>query len=412
MGHATKRARTDMSSMDTDDHDGPSRQQGTPGVEPVQILRKQKSRKIDKYTVVAGGTTWVKSANDGTSTNLWSYFPWEFINLFLTDMEAIEISQKYRYWKCVKAEVSFKNPKCVQSINAGTTPSDLAGVNDHAQLYTYLDDMWLTGVSQWPSIANDTLPVLANVQSLVNSWRTNGYTSGTARALEQLDQPVNRFYPASPDVETIVMGPGHESSYEWDCPSPYWRGTGELINGLPVQAGRETGQMVELRTGFSRWDEHIGSVGMLQGYDTADVVNMAVLNPQTAVNQDPNAGTKWRGYTYLEASLQSRYMPSQILFSTNDPMPRVWLTLQPQLGGLDSGIAQSSCQVDFEVKYTLLCTGRVPRELNPNSVLFTNPSNTRSAGVFAQTMESVNYLPIFRPVKTELDLDEDDAPKP
>lgn len=369
---------------------------GQPGV-PLPLSRDQHSRKVDKFTLKFSGTTFVDSASDGTNVNLWGNFPWEYMQLFTGDETAYELSQKYLYWKAVGIDMEFKNPVCIQNI--GTTASGLqsSGQNDHAQLYVYRDDCYLCGVGNGPTPENITPLSAASINDLQRSWHNNGLSNGTATSLQNLDFGQWRFDSASPDVKAMGMGAGQGIKVGWNIHCPYWRGTGEFLNSRPfssLSGGYDSAC-------FSRWDESLGIVGLINKRGAGPGVSIKEVSLHQALDRGQVPGRNWWSYPVLPAQMNGI---ADQTFRSPDPIPKLFLQLQPQLASLEAGVGQSKAQVQWEMTIHLACTGRIPRQLRQSF-----PTDRPLTGVFGKNFESINNLPIYRPINSGYDVDLDDT---
>lgn len=372
-----------------------------PGTIPLPLSLNQFARKVEKYTLKFSGTTFVGSATDGTNENQWYNFPWEFYKLFIAPNQVQEIIQKYRYWKGISIKIQFKNPICIQDMSASTTGVVSAGMNLHTQLYTYLDDMYLMGPASKPAPSNDDTFSYAELDVLQASWKKNGLNAGAAVKLPFQDISYNLFSSTSPDVEAIGMGPGQGVTHGWHMPSPYWRSTGELL--VPSRQKTNTTTSVTMEA-FGRWDEMLGYTITIRPEDDAPTLHMSIIEQAACFNTRPEDGPgKYWTNSRNDAGLK-KVLPHIIPFATPEPIPRIYLQLQPQLGSIDAGVSNSICQLQYEMEVVIACTGRVPRE---QSVY--NPGHAPTSGQFGSGAESINMAPIWKPMYSNYDVDQSPA---
>lgn len=359
---------------------------------PIELSHAQHTRKVDKYTVKYAGTTWVVMGTDGTNNNLWSNFPWEFIQHAVNSNEVNELCNKYLYWKATHIGIEWKNPICKQEISSagGTVTS---GLNTSAQLYGYLDDMYLTGVATRPQVANDSTDGIVNYYDRAISWNNNGETAGTPVVLPTLDMASTVLRHNFPDVKAIGCSAGQSMDFGWNIHSPYWRATGDFQCTPNDPDGVNNDRLL------LRWDEHCGMIAKWTNTNEGTVfVQECPRNMDGRPDAPGGINGTWIQVSSGDQSERSGGMP----FMASDPIPRMWLQLQPQSGGLVSGSTPSQVQVQFEVTVTLACTGRVPRmaEHNFNSL-------RKQGGRFGTGREAANTVPIFRQVHIKIDEDLD-----
>lgn len=384
--------RMKMETSESHSGNGSSGSGGTdPGVNgvPIELSHTQHSRKIDKFTIPYAGTTWVDMSTDGTNENMWSYFPWEFMKHAITSWTTQEIANKYMYWKATHIEIVFKNPICHQEISsAGGTV--ISGLNTSAQLYGYLDDMYLQGIATRPFPNNDTVGTIDSYYDLMRSWKNQGQSGGVITLLPKVNMESTIMSHNYPDVKAISCSAGQSMQFGWNIHSPYWRATGDFMNTPQSSGGASDNQLL-------RWDESCGMIGCwFSATQNAVTVQSCPENfdtRQTATN------VNWAGATFGTGAVLTNFGQP---FMCSDPIPRLYLTLQPQTGGIATGATPSQCQVQFEAHITIACTGRTPRILN------IEPTNIKpNSGQFGNGREAVNTLPIYRHVFIRADTDLD-----
>lgn len=316
---------------------------------PLPLLADQNQRAIDGYRLKFGGTTWVKPSSDGTApnNNLWSIFPWEFYQLFIQKEQVNEIVASHMYWRAKKIKVEFKNPLCVQAIQTTTDPLAAAGQNVQAQMFTYSDNMYMFAPTDRIGADTNNIPTglsKADLTALVDSWDTAGYAGATPSFLPIFQVTNGSFSSGTPDVKSLGMGGGQAVTHSWNIHSPYWRSTTNLFD--------TTRDFDTNRPSMPRWDEWFGTIGY--GVNGNNVAPAALPGWETQI---PTANRN--AQPQVTAAFETVYTP----YRCPDPIPRLFLQLQPQLGSLGTGgQAASACQINFEMEVDLELTGRVPRQ--------------------------------------------------
>lgn len=87
-----------------------------------------------------------------------------------------------------------------------------------------------------------------------------------------------------------------------------------------------------------------------------------------------------------------------MVYSSPDPIPSLWLTLQPQLASLTAGTGAAKVQVQFEISVSVDLTGRVPRVTRaetPNTLPITGSSYLYDLGGVGTN--NLNNIPLFVP---------------
>lgn len=355
---------------------------------PIPLARDQHQRRTDKYVLKFSGTTWVDAANNGTNNNVWSKFPWEFVNVWMGGVTAQEIRSSHLYWKATHVHVQFKNPQCVQNIGNPTTGVVQSGVNTQAQLFGYLDNMYMAGIDTEPGTGpSATPPTHAQMTTLVDSFDTHGYQGGVPVLLPATQVNQSTFTSSTPDCKEMGMGGGQSIDFGWNIHSPYWRPTAEF-------------SAVSNGTASARWDEYMGYVGSYApigagavpaaaNYNVIDYsdVNNPALTAETYANIQPIPGA------VTTVGLLSSYP-----YMNPDPIPGLYVQLQPQLSSITVGTGTSICQLQFEIEVELLLSGRIPRMTTNIYGGVQGVSNTTSAtGPFVH----FNRIPLFRPLCVE-----------
>lgn len=377
---------------------------------PIPISLPQFTRKQDIYTLKFSGTTWVESSVANTRHNNWHNMPWEFCRMFMAPDNIRELHSKYLWWKATNIQIQIKNPVCVQNI--GTTTSGLVqtGQNNQAQLFGYLDDTYLTGVTTKPGPTGSAQTTATFLGDLGHSFGGHGYNSTTnvPQFLPSADIDQDLFDHATPDVKTCGMGGGAAMEFGWNITSPYWRDTGELL----WAAWNTTTPLV-----CSAWDERLGT--------TRDIMPVGSVNASTAT-QFYGPGLFARAGAAAAPIAQAvnpdswNPLPTTIVVADGDPIPKLWLQLQPQLNSVETGTAESVVQIQFEMSVTLLCTGRVPRRINTAGGGIAYLNTNMSIPQYGVGRQAVNTLPIYKPCGTDYitaatlvrDAEEEKEPEP
>lgn len=323
---------------------------------PLPLLRNQNQRSIDHYRLKFGGTTWIRPANNGTANNVWCNFPWEFYPLFIQQEQIQELLMRWMYWKADRIKIEFKNPLCVQNIGDSTSGLAASGTNIQAQLYAYADNMYMIA----PGSSTPENNILADLSNLVDSWDTSGYIGGTPIFLPSSTVSQNNFTSGTPDVKSLGMGGGQMEAFSWNIHSPYWRSTTNFHDATVSGAAE---------TYMPRWDEWHGRIG--------------IVAESGSTVQAPTA-SRYTQPTSNGGNVSQAYM-------CPDPIPGLWLQVQPQLASLSTGVGDSACQVNFEMEVDLSLTGRVPRQVS--QIAF----NNQAAGglFFGSSMVRSSARPLF-----------------
>lgn len=345
--------------------------------DPIPMAMPQHQRAVDHFTIKAAGTTFVGPGN-GTGAqsenNTWHRFPWEIPTLFLTDWTVHELVNKYTMWKCEKVNIVFKNPLCIQEIGSTTSALATAGQNLHANLYAYQDNMYIEGVRQpFPG------QTAATITSLMKSWKHHGYDGATPVKLptRYLSDTAAMFQNNWPDVKQCGMGPGKSLGFSWNVNNKYWRPM-ETFKILPQDAGAGAFSPAN----FPRWDQRFGSIGHpLNSQPSTWTAKVPASLNTTAPSADPN---KFRWSLITDGGFP---------YADPDPMPGIYLQLQPQLGAISTGVSDSICQLQWELEVDIVCTGRLPRMTNDqNSITDLRDVDSCFAG---KNMNSLRSMPLF-----------------
>lgn len=324
--------------------------------EPIPMTFPQHQRAVDHFTIKAGGTTFIGAGIKGTDINRWFRFPWETVQPFIHDWTVEELTQKWTMWKATGIKLTVKNPICIQDIGSATAGLTTAGQNLHANLYGYLDNMYIQGTTN-PFGAAD----LTYTSQVIQSWKNHGYHgAGTPISLPGINLPEGGgiWNNNWPDVKQCAMGPGHSIEFGWKINSKYWRST-ELFKMRPVNDAGQFGSF-----DMVRWDERCGKITQL--FSARGGVAGGFLHYQDACNANYAGGavgdrTHWQPFDIDEAAFGHLMGPWYV---DPDPIPGVYFHLQPQLGALTAGLSDSICQVQWELEVDLVCSGRLPRIAN------------------------------------------------
>lgn len=353
---------------------------------PIPLARNQNQRTIDKRRLKFSGTTWVVASNDGTADNVWSKFPWEFPSLFLRAENVLEINASHLFWKADHIHVEFKNPQCVQNIGTNTAGIVQTGVNTQAQLFGYVDNNYLNGIDVWPCQGNATTQQTpAQLTTLVDSWSNHGYAGAAVTRLPTNVVDRSLFTSSIPDCKEIGMGGGQKFDFGWNIHSPYWRETQSLRSTSGVLT-------TAVENGATRWDEYMGIVGRWTPMNSAAG---EILIETTPSNHNAGSTLVSSGVGATTANALDTSCP----YMCPDPIPGIYLQLQPQLASLEAGTGDSVCQLQFEIELDLSLTGRIPRDLTQTA--FTNNSTT---GTYATARIQSGRIPLFRSVLPDASL--------
>lgn len=364
---------------------------------PIELSKPQGTRASDSFTVCSAGTTFIGAGTDGTADNIWYNFPWEFYPMFIDSDTGSDLLSSHQWWKFESIEITFKNPLCIQDIGTGASGLVAAGQNFQADLYGYCDDMYNHQLdhSAYPKGYSSQDHTMMN--EIIESWNFNGYKGGAPKVL--MDDPTidPRYWTVShPDTQQCGMGNGEHMVFNWRCPDEHWRHVSLLA------AAGNTGDVPQYEHMF-RWDQLLGTVGY--AYDAA-----YGLAPEHVHYTQPIPGNLYNRdeYTFCEDHTAAvifevpdtdkehyvqKMMPN-IMHKCKNPIPRIYLALQPQLGSISAGVSNSVCQVQFEMKVHLKLTGRIARSgvLNSNQV-YTKPSRAHG-----KAHTEYNQIPLFQPI--------------
>lgn len=356
---------------------------GAAGV-PIPMMHPQNTRSQDHTTMKFAGTTWITPANSAGGDNVWCNFPWEYPRLFGDYDHWAEIYSSHAYWKASKVSITFKNPLCVQNLGTTTAGLTTTGQNVQAQLFGYNDDLYTSGIVSGPTTGfNQGFPTIVQMQSIVNSWRNHGYDGGAIVNLNNVDVIPDAFDASHPDVKTIGMGPGQAMTFGWNIHSPYWRSTNEFYNNTTTTTGA---LMV-------RWDEHVGIINELAPVSSTTATTLyssSAANVMYRQNGNSMRTSALPGGT-------TTTLPSASMYVCPDPIPKLFLQLQPQLNSLDAGTGDSRCQLQWEMSVDVTLMGRVPRKCDGLAI---GTINVPNKGGFAGTRYNNAQVPVFKPVLT------------
>lgn len=344
---------------------GGSSEGGAGSGDPIPMAMPQHQRAVDNYRFKAAGTTFVGTGvTSSGDNNNWYRFPWETCLPFINDWSAIEVSQKWLYWKTKTIHLTIKNPICIQDIGSTTSALATAGQNLHANLYGYTDNLYLRG-TQCP-FAGTSLVEMGN---LLNSWKNHGYNNGQPinLPLYRLTDTPGMFQNNWPDVKQCGMGPGKSLDFHWNVNNKYWRNT-DLFNSVPqLTTGEFNGALT------CRWDERLGMISQMFSGSNVSGTSITSASAPCSLNMYigvPNGVSKddrseWRNVTF-----QTIFgaQPFCHLYIDPDPMPGLYLQLQPQMGAITAGIGNSICQVQWEISIDIECTGRLPRMVKDTTI--------------------------------------------
>lgn len=323
--------------------------------QPIPLMHVQHERKETIYTAKAAGTTYVRAANNGTGTagdNLWTNFPWEFPRFFISNDEFQQIYSTHLYWKCESIRITFKNPLCIQSLGTNAAGLVQSGTNNAAQLFGYCDVNYLTAINDKPGPHANTYTGV-DFNNWMTSWRQHGYLGGATDPLPQYDVPDRLFTSIDPDIKEIGMGPGQKMDFGWSIKNDFWRGTTEFANSGPI-TGTER---------MPRFDPYMGYVAMFNAINEPPGTGQMItyISPSSSVIRGGLNGFSMSEVPIGASGATGGTFPNVVPYACGDPIPKLWLQLQPQLSGLETGTGNSICQLQFELSMTMRLMGRVPR---------------------------------------------------
>lgn len=334
--------------------DGGSSGAGNVGAsgDPIPLMHMQHERKESTVTWKAAGTSFINAANDGTSDNLWTNFPWEFPRFFVAPDQFMQVYNTNLYWKCEHVSITFKNPLCVQELGTGASGITQSGTNTQAQLFGYADVNYLTAINDKPGPHGNTTTG-ATFTNWMQSWRHHGYLNGAPQLLDKVDIPDKLFTSIDPDIKEIGMGPGKSMTFGWRIRNDYWRGTTEIANTGPITSEER----------MPRWDPYMGYVANWNHLATAPGggQDIAFANGPQVLSRTGTPGESLHTVPIGSSGSDVSTFPTVISYACPEPMPKLWLQLQPQLSSLTAGTGNSICQLQWELSARLKVTGRVPR---------------------------------------------------
>lgn len=396
VNESTKRTADEAGLDDSVEEQGHSAGGGGGGGTPYQPLALQKhlgNRKSHNTRFVYSGTTFVGASyvnSTDQATNVWYRFPWEFTQQAIRAWESYNISERYLFWKAHHISIEFKNPICVQDVGSDSGEVT-AGQNLHAQLFAYQDNLYTTGIANTFDTRDDEQSN-EDIDNLLRSFGNHGYDdNGVPVQLPRSYISRNSFAHNFPDVKQCGMGGGNRIAYQWNMSSPYWRSTMELYNQATDTL--DTFQP----TNFVRWDEQFGRIGMYaddsyaldeynNGVETACPqawirgINRNLRNPSATSTDDfwtevvrgntncADAGTECPNYGITGACANAGYGFNQY-YRDPEPIPQLWLQLQPQLSSITQGLGNSVAQVQFEVHIDIELMGQCPSILEATTLV-------------------------------------------
>ena len=228
---------------------------------------------------------------------------------------------------------------------------------------------------------------------MIKSWGNHGYsTDGSAKRLPGVRISRNSFSHNYPDVKQCGMGGGNRMAFQWNMQSPYWRSTQELFN----QASDSNDQFID--EGFVRWDEQFGRIGLygddaevIDQYDNQSAqtngvvcpmgyvktLNRNVRNPLTTNAQsfwvqmeggNTNCGSGSGGLNCPAGACTNATKGVNQYYRDPEPMPKLYLMLQPQLSAIEAGVGNAVAQIQFEVHVDVELMGQCPSVLEGGTV--------------------------------------------
>lgn len=228
------------------------------------------------------------------------------------------------------------------------------------------------------------------------------------------------------------MGGGNRIAYQWSLKSPYWRSTMELYNQASEQNQAPVGFVP---SNFIRWDEQFGRIGMY-GDDSCDNCcpiatasgtcegSQVPCNDQYDPTNDQTGAIKPIAYVRemnhnlrnpnrdLDTDMWIRMPPANTCSATlgtnasygmnqyyrdPEPIPQLWLQLQPQLAGITGGLGNAIAQVQFEVDIEIELMGQCPSVMEAFSLTGSGQPNTHSYA--RRWVNNMGWkMPIFYPI--------------
>lgn len=375
------RSEVTIDTMDDGDNGGNGGSRGGGSGNPIPLMHSQGDRKETIYTAKAAGTTFIEAANNGTADNLWTNFPWEFPRFYISNDEFQQMYSTHLYWKCEHLKITFKNPVCIQEIGTGITQT---GVNSQAQLFGYSDVNYMTGVNDKPGAHANTLTG-AEFNNWMLSWRQHGYVANVPHPMQQTDIPDKLFTSIDPDIKEIGMGPGQAMEFQWNIKNDYWRGTTEFAASGPITATER----------MPRFDPYMGYVANFNQIGAALGAGQDIMyvSPHSAVNRGDLTGFSMDQVLIGSASGGTNTFPTVVPYACGDPIPKIWLNLQPQLSTFTSGTGRSMCQLQFELSMKMRLMGRVPRRNRIEAW----GSNDMYHSEYGQGRIATHTVPVFKP---------------
>ncbi len=364
---------------------------GVTGV-PIQLQAPIGNRKEHPTNLVYSGTTFIGPGKDQanpTKENTWYRFPWEHIQAGIRGWIAQNQYERYLTWKAEDITVTFKNPLCIQDISTDGGALATAGQNMHAQVFGYMDTNYATGISTSFNTSDETLTQV-QLENLMSSWGNHGYgINGQPIRLPKADISRNSFQHNFPDVKNIGVGPGSVMKFGWNIKSPYWRSTMQLFNQMTISGTDFVPQTA------MRWDEHHG---VTAAYDPNELSSTTLTDRPLVWNRDRDLRKDFANSKYWVTHSASTNTPTLYnAYVAPTPMPKIWLQLQPQLGGIAAGVSDAVVQLQFEVNIKLNMSGQCPAVLEAAPVIGTAlPERAQYCRRWIEN--NGRMLPLFRPI--------------
>ena len=305
------------------------------------------------------------------------------------------------------------NGQLVQNI--GSAPAEIvqAGLNMQSDIYGYLDENYLYGVSEWPVPENNDPnagSVIAGYRDLLRSWPTNGYNQGVPVQLFPFQDTVIRPIDLSCDMGGVKrMQPSNNASmkFGWQCKGAYWRSTREFSQALGTNSSRTEQSLLAT----TRWDENKGYVSLQADLLDFKSPTSSVGESEFFINADTPYTNSSKPYYMPAGDYQREFtsqpvgggtsddntrvscLPTSCLYMDPEPIPKLMLSSQPTVGSLASGANISAVQICFNLKAHLRFKGRPPARL------YTTWLPSLEDKLYGTRQWQANNLPIFRPFK-------------
>lgn len=319
------------------------------------------------FTITSAGTTWLNTTDTGNVGVDWATFPWEFPQLFMSNVERVDLFNNHLFWRTNKVEITFKNFRgFVNTVPAtGTDPQTFP--TDNAAFQTYLDEMYYLGLQTAPFISDLGWADSTSLGTIVRSWQKGGYDAANRVSLPLIDITVSENFENIisqnyPNVTQTQGIPGEVVYHQWHTHGDkYWRCTSEFINGMtPVTLDASPTPpnplIWTLNNRLFRADQ-VG--GFLLSGCTKMPFNRKLFNAIEV------------GGIAAEPNIVADIPPA--VYTTHEPIPPLLLRIVPQ--HIEGNGNSTHLQFDFEIKYHISTRCKIARHGYTNSTAdFTLPA--------------------------------------